>query len=72
MDDQQLAAALMGAGNLDALVRAHEDASGDDVRERDAARLVRRHMTAVKRALEQWIGSRAMRTIDEVVQAQKQ
>lgn len=59
MTDHQLAAALIGAGNLDALARVHEHASEGP--ERDAAQLVRRHTTAVKRALEQWIAGRAIR-----------
>lgn len=63
MDDQAVAEALAEARGLEAQARAHWTASAaaEDLAEQDAALVVVRHVTALRKALEAWIGTRACR-----------
>lgn len=60
MTDARLAAALADAKALEAEVSAYFG-STSDVAERDRALALRRQVTAHRKALEQWLGARAMR-----------
>lgn len=57
--DAQLAEALDTAQTLERGARAALETT--DLAERDAALIVTRHVTALRRSLESWIGTRAIR-----------
>lgn len=57
--DAQLAEALETAKELEQAARAAM--ATDDLAERDAALTVTRHVTAFRKSLESWIGTRAIR-----------
>lgn len=64
MDDHQLAIALTEADRMERDSRAYwSSLPVDNLAERDAALIVMRHATALKRSLEQWISARAMRAV---------
>lgn len=63
MTDRDLAAALEHAAEVERASRAHWTASSEDVPERDAAIMVMRHSTALKRSIEQWIAARSVRAL---------
>jgi len=65
MTDQQLAAALVGATNTEAVLRAHCETARltKDDTERLAAINAMRHVTAYRKSLETWIAERRFRGV---------
>jgi len=60
MDDRRVARALVEAMGIEADARETWQGT-DDLPEKDAALVVGRHATALRKALEGWIARRAMR-----------
>lgn len=61
MTNDRVAQALSDVLDLEADVRRWWQASGDDLAERDAALIVGRHATALRKALEGWLARRELR-----------
>lgn len=60
MSDADLAAALRQATATESAARVAWQNAGENVVEKDNALIVGRHATAMRKALERWIGIRAV------------
>lgn len=60
MSDADLAAALRQATAMESAARIVWQTAGENLVEKDNALIVGRHATAMRKALERWIGVRAV------------
>lgn len=62
MTDHELALGLSDARRLEQAASLHWQACEvNDLAEKDASLIMRRHATALRKSIEMWIGTRAMR-----------
>lgn len=62
LDDRRLADALIDVSEIEQDAIAHwQDTDDRDLVEKDRALIVKRHATALRKSIETWMGTRAMR-----------